>query len=205
MRNVRTKVLALLASASLIFVFAAPASGEEPATSKDFWKSAASIAPYTLYAVPNKTAKKNGYFPPGAPFEIEMLCKGILNFSAAYSRRDDGGSISTYATSSPDCFPDFGVSGAPSARISFTAKGKKINLFYNGCVTTPAGAGEITVEECIKDSRQNLDSAGNNATYSGAVRLPGDGEKSASHMYISSTGLTVKQIRAFVRSLQTVS
>ena len=205
LRNVRTKVLALMAAASFIFVFAAPASGEEPATSKDFWKSAASIAPYTLYAVPNKTAKKLGYSPPGAPFEIEMLCKGILNFSADYRRRDNGGDISTYATSSPDCFPDFGVPGAPSAPISITAKGKKINLFYDGCLTTPTGGEDPTVEECIKDSRQNFDNDGNNVTYSGVVRLPVDGGKSATHMYIISSGLTVKQIRAFVRSLQTVS
>ena len=93
----------------------------------------------------------------------------------------------------------------PSAPISITAKGKKINLFYDGCLTTPTGGEDPTVEECIKDSRQNFDNDGNNVTYSGVVRLPVDGGKSATHMYISSSGLTVKQIRAFVRSLQTVS
>ena len=91
------------------------------------------------------------------------------------------------------------------ALISVTAKGMNMRLFYNGCVKTSARGEEPTVDECIKDSRQNLDSAGSNATYSGAVRLPGDGGKSATHMYISSTGLTVKQIRAFVSSLPTVN
>ena len=91
------------------------------------------------------------------------------------------------------------------ALISVTAKGMNMRLFYNGCVKTSARGEEPTVDECIKDSRHASDSVGNNAVHSDILRLPGDGGESATHMYISSTGLTVKQIRAFVSSLPTVN
>lgn len=76
---------------------------------------------------------------PGPPFEIEMPCKGVLDFSAYYPRRgDSGGGVSTYASSSQEFFPDFGVPGGPVVPNFRQGESKKITLYYNGCARTPA-------------------------------------------------------------------
>lgn len=90
--------------------------------------------------------------------------------------------------------PDPRYGGAPEAKWTFKARGKRFTAFYQGCLTTPAGQPEPALSDC----------AANQVLYNVDGRLPGAGGAEGPWIHIEADGMTRPQIRSLVRSMAPV-
>lgn len=164
----------------------------------DFWKQAAQETSYAPYRPARKSITAAGLeAPERPPFELAMvmICPGEWNITADYPIAGSDESLSVYQAPSDECWPDFGASGAPGQPSSFKASGGSFTLKYMGCASTPVGADEPAADQCAQADREY-------DVYGSWPKRKGRSNPTA--MHLSTTGTSVPEIKAFVRSMRPV-
>ena len=170
-----------------------PAFAETDATTRDFWRGAATLAPYTVYAPPSAALKAAGLDRQADSKAMRMQCRGVWNTDVAFVGDGDR-SLSIYQAPSVDCWPDWGA-GQQVETSTFRAHGRRFEIHYEGCPGKDSEASETAPADCPPS--QTL--------YHVDGKLPAADGEAATWLHAETVGVTPSQIRQLVRSMAVVS
>ena len=167
---------------------------------KDFWSLAASVADFAVYAPTTKGVQRSGLQQEGEPplsSEMTTICLKQWTISQFLQGNGDEPDARMLMIQAPSrqCMPDPRAGGAPLAKWSFKASGKKFTEYYQGCLTTPVGQPEPAVGDCPASQ----------ALYNVDGQLPAAGGAKGPWVHIEADGMTRAQIRSLVRSMKPIS
>ena len=190
----------LLAGVGVSAGAAGAADDYDYAKAKDFWSLAASAAHYAVYAPTSKGVRRSGLQQVGEPplsSNMRTICAGqwTIQTDLQGSEGIPYAGVLMVQASSRQCMPDPLAGGAPEAKWSFKASGKKFTASYQGCLTTPEGQPDPPVGDCPASQ----------ALYNVDGQLPAAGGAKGPWVHIEAAGITRAQIRSLVRSMKPIS
>ena len=193
-------LILLLAGVGVSAGAAGAADDYDYAKAKDFWSLAASAADYAVYAPTSKGVRRSGLQPEGEPplsSNMRTICAGQWTIQTDFQGSEGIPYAGVLMVQAPSrqCMPDPLAGGAPEAKWSFKASGKKFTASYQGCLTTPEGQPDPPVGDCPASQ----------ALYNVDGQLPAAGGAKGPWVHIEAAGMTRAQIRSLVRSMNPIS
>ena len=190
----------LLAGVGVSAGAAGAADDYDYAKAKDFWSLAASAADYAVYAPTSKGVRRSGLQQVGEPplsSNMRTICAGQWTIQTDFQGSEGIPYAGVLMVQAPSrqCMPDPLAGGAPEAKWSFKASGKKFTASYQGCLTTPEGQPDPPVGDCPASQ----------ALYNVDGQLPAAGGAKGPWVHIEAAGITRAQIRSLVRSMKPIS
>lgn len=186
------------AVAATLATMAVPAHAD-PATPRDFWRSAASVATATVYAPADRALGKVGLGPLD-PFNgwLRMVCSGDWFVTTDFDAAEGAGSLTLTQASGPECIPDPPGATDPSVVPSptkVTVAGRRLTTLFLGCYTADDSTSGGLSESACPVAKRNYFAYGT---------LPAANGGSSTYVNVEAQGLSRGQVGTVLRSLRVV-